>query len=129
MNRNSYVTAALFVVFALLTAFYWAMDEDQADSTVLQTTAPEGINVEVNGVDALVDGGQESSSIEQLRLTLAAERSRKVDELKEVVASSDYDAMAKSEAKDSITKISKEFEHAQVLESMIKAKGYTDVLV
>ena len=36
MNKNSYVTAALFVVFVLLTVFYYSLD-DTANQTVAGT--------------------------------------------------------------------------------------------
>ncbi|HAX72849.1 MAG TPA: hypothetical protein DCY20_04940 [Firmicutes bacterium] len=120
MNRNSYVTAALFVVFALLTVFYYALGDEMPDSKVSSENPAPGINLETDAV---------SNPLDTLRLELDTQRSAKVEELKSVIASADSDATTKSDAKDSIAKINKEYEHAQALESMIKSKGYDDVLV
>ena len=52
-----------------------------------------------------------------------------VAQLKSIIASKDSDATEKSEAKDDLDKITKDTQHQTVLESLIKAKGYDDVLV
>ena len=64
-----------------------------------------------------------------LRVELEKQQSQKVSELKEVIASKDYDATAKSEAKDDLDKLNRDREHQSALETMIKSKGYNDVLV
>lgn len=145
MNKNSYVTAALFVVFVLLTVFYMGM-EDPKDLTTgagSTQTLPQ-VQMEVSETDAQTGSelasettteeevttvATESNSIQVLRVELEKQQSQKVSQLKEVIASKDYDATAKSEAKDDLDKLNKDREHQSTLETMIKAKGYNDVLV
>lgn len=145
MNKNSYVTAALFVVFVLLTVFYMGM-EDQADLTtgagssetlpqakveLSETDEPSGSEL-VSETPTEEDSSavvSESNSIAVLRLELEKQQSQKVTQLKEVIASKDYDATAKSEAKDDLDKLNKDREHQSALETLIKSKGYSDVLV
>lgn len=148
MNKNSYVTAALFVVFVLLSVFYIGMD-DPKDSTVdglastktlpnAQTvltetdsqTGSELASQSAGETEVTTSGTEsESNSIQLLRAELAKQESQKVSDLKDVIASKDYDAETKSEAKDSLDKLNKDKEHQSALETMIKAKGYSDVLV
>lgn len=145
MNKNSYVTAALFVVFVLLTVFYMGMDEPQDLATGVGSTQnlPQ-VQMEVNETDAQTgselasetteDGevttvATDSNSIQLLRAELAKQESQKVSQLKEVIASKDYDATTKSEAKDDLDKLNKDRDHQSALETMIKSKGYSDVLV
>lgn len=146
MNKNSYVTAALFVVFVLLTVFYIGM-EDPKDSTanglasnktlpnaqtvLTETDSQTGSELasETAGETEVTTSGAESNSIQLLRTELEKQQSQKVSDLKDVIASKDYDAETKSEAKDSLDKLNKDKEHQSALETMIKAKGYSDVLV
>lgn len=145
MNKNSYVTAALFVVFVLLTVFYLGMEEPQtstakvgsnstlpnAQTEITQTDAQSGSELagQTEGEGDVTTSGTESNSIQILRTELLKQQSQKVSELKEVIASKDYDAETKSEAKDNLDKINKDKEHQSALETMIKAKGYSDALV
>ncbi|WP_235070652.1 SpoIIIAH-like family protein [Turicibacter sp. TJ11] len=149
MNKNSYVTAALFVVFVLLTVFYYSLD-DTANQTVAgtavgtTTTVPQA-NLEFeevddpNGSELVSSEGSEdeettetagqSTSIQALRATLAKEKSQREADLTAIIASKDYDAEEKSEAKDNLEKINSDAQHQSALETMIKSKGYSDVLV
>lgn len=149
MNKNSYVTAALFVVFVLLTVFYYSLD-DTANQTVAgtavgtTTTVPQA-NLEFeevddpNGSELVSSEGSEdeettetagqSTSIQALRATLAKEKSQREVDLTAIIASKDYDAEEKSEAKDNLEKINSDAQHQSALETMIKSKGYSDVLV
>ena len=149
MNKNSYVTAALFVVFVLLTVFYYSHD-DTANQTVAgtavgtTTTVPQA-NLEFeevddpNGSELVSSEGSEdeettetagqSTSIQALRATLAKEKSQREADLTAIIASKDYDAEEKSEAKDNLEKINSDAQHQSALETMIKSKGYSDVLV
>lgn len=145
MNKNSYVTAALFVVFVLLTVFYLGMEEPQTSTAnvgsnstlpnvqteITQTDAQSGSELagQTGGEGDVTMSGTESNSIQILRTELLKQQSQKVSELKEVIASKDYDAETKSEAKDNLDKINKDKEHQSALETMIKAKGYSDALV
>lgn len=146
MNKNSYVTAALFVVFVLLTVFYIGMGDSKdstanglaskktlpnAQTVLTETDSQTGSELasETAGETEVTTLGTESNSIQLLRAELAKQESQKVSDLKDVIASKDYDAETKSEAKDSLDKLNKDKEHQSALETMIKAKGYSDVLV
>ncbi|MDO4924854.1 MAG: SpoIIIAH-like family protein [Turicibacter sp.] len=151
MNKNSYVTAALFVVFVLLTVFYYSLDDSSsnqpaAGTAVGSTTTVPQANLEFEETDepngselASSEGSEEgdattetsgqSTSIQALRATLAKEKSQREADLTAIIASKDYDAEEKSEAKDSLEKINSDGQHQSALETMIKSKGYSDVLV
>ena len=149
MNKNSYVTAAIFVVFVLLTVFYISIG-DSKDSTTNKvgstSTLPQA-NLEINPTDAqsgseLVSNQEsgddetetagtssEVSAIQVQRTEAAKAKSQLQADLTAIIASKDADAEEKSEAKDNLEKINKDAQHESILESMIKAKGYSDVLV
>ena len=145
MNKNSYVTAALFVVFVLLTVFYMGMEDPKDLTTGAGSTQTlPNVQMEVSETDAQTGSelasettteenvttvATESNSIQVLRVELEKQQSQQVSELKEVIASKDYDATAKSEAKDDLDKLNRDREHQSALETMIKSKGYNDVLV
>ena len=144
MNKNSYVTAALFVVFVLLTVFYMGMEDPKDLTTGAGSTQTlPNVQMEVSETDAQTGSelasettteenvttvATESNSIQVLRVELEKQQSQKVSELKEVIASKDYDATAKSEAKDDLDKLNRDREHQSALETMIKSKGYNDVV-
>ena len=155
MNKNSYVTAALFVVFVLLTVFYVSIgDGTENDAKVGSTSAVPQANLEMQETDAqsaeeltAKEDGKEvketkeakgtkeekkdekTSSIQIQRSEVKKAESELVAQLKSIIASKDSDATEKSEAKDDLDKITKDTQHQTVLESLIKAKGYDDVLV
>lgn len=72
---------------------------------------------------------EKTSSIQIQRSEVKKAESELVAQLKSIIASKDSDATEKSEAKDDLDKITKDTQHQTVLESLIKAKGYDDVLV
>ena len=149
MNKNSYVTAALFVVFVLLTVFYISIGDsnDSTTNKVGSTSTLPQANLEINPTDAqsgseLVSNQQsgddetetagtssEVSAIQVQRTEAAKAKSQLQADLTAIIASKDADAEEKSEAKDNLEKINKDAQHESILESMIKAKGYSDVLV
>lgn len=155
MNKNSYATAALFVVFVLLTVFYVSIgDGTENDAKVGSTSAVPQANLEMKETDAqsaeeltAKEDGKEvketkeakgtkeekkdekTSSIQIQRSEVKKAESELVAQLKSIIASKDSDATEKSEAKDDLDKITKDTQHQTVLESLIKAKGYDDVLV
>lgn len=155
MNKNSYVTAALFVVFVLLTVFYVSIgDGTENDAKVGSTSAVPQANLEMKETDAqsaeeltAKEDGKEvketkeakgtkeekkdekTSSIQIQRSEVKKAESELVAQLKSIIARKDSDATEKSEAKDDLDKITKDTQHQTVLESLIKAKGYDDVLV
>ncbi|MBP3904660.1 SpoIIIAH-like family protein [Turicibacter sp.] len=149
MNKNSYVTAALFVVFVLLTVFYISIGDsnDSTTNKVGSTSTLPKANLEINPTDAqsgseLVSNQEsgddetetagtssEVSAIQVQRTEAAKAKSQLQADLTAIIASKDADAEEKSEAKDNLEKINKDAQHESILESMIKAKGYSDVLV
>lgn len=149
MNKNSYVTAALFVVFVLLTVFYISIGDsnDSTTNKVGSTSTLPQANLEINPTDAqsgseLVSNQEsgddetetagtssEVSAIQVQRTEAAKAKSQLQADLTAIIASKDADAEEKSEAKNNLEKINKDAQHESILESMIKAKGYSDVLV
>ena len=149
MNKNSYVTAALFVVFVLLTVFYISIGDsnDSTTNKVGSTSTLPQANLEINPTDAqsgseLVSNQEsgddetetagtssEVSAIQVQRTEAAKAKSQLQADLTAIIASKDADAEEKSEAKDNLEKINKDAQHESILETMIKAKGYSDVLV
>ena len=149
MNKNSYVTAALFVVFVLLTVFYISIGDsnDSTTNKVGSTSTLPQANLEINPTDAqsgseLVSNQEsgddetetagtssEVSAIQVQRTEAAKAKSQLQADLTAIIASKDADAEEKSEAKNNLEKINKDAQHESSLESMIKAKGYSDVLV
>ena len=149
MNKNSYVTAALFVVFVLLTVFYISIGDsnDSTTNKVGSTSTLPQANLEINPTDAqsgseLVSNQEsgddetetagtssEVSAIQVQRTEAAKAKSQLQADLTAIIASKDADAEEKSEAKDNLEKINKDAQHESILESMIKAKGYSDFLV
>lgn len=149
MNKNSYVTAALFVVFVLLTVFYISIGDsnDSTTNKVGSTSTLPQANLEINPTDAqsgselvsnqesgddeteTVGTSSEVSAIQVQRTEAAKAKSQLQADLTAIIASKDADAEEKSEAKDNLEKINKDAQHESILESMIKAKGYSDVLV
>ena len=149
MNKNSYVTAALFVVFVLLTVFYISIGDsnDSTTNKVGSTSTLPQANLEINPTDAqsgseLVSNQEsgddetetagtssEVSAIQVQRTEAAKAKSQLQADLTAIIASKDADAEEKSEAKDNLEKFNKDAQHESILESMIKAKGYSDVLV
>ena len=149
MNKNSYVTAALFVVFVLLTVFYISIGDsnDSTTNKVGSTSTLPQANLEINPTDAqsgseLVSNQEsgddetetagtssEVSAIQVQRTEAAKAKSQLQADLTAIIASKDADAEEKSEAKDNLEKINKDAQHESILESMIKAKVYSYVLV
>ena len=140
-NRNSYVTASLFVVFALLTGVYLALPGED-DQTVLNPDPLSGIQTTVTETDgeATTDetttgetteetSSVKESSLESLRLAVEVAKSKKVAELEAVMGAADTDDATKDEAKTELETINSNSEHAEMLEATIKSKGYEDVLV
>ncbi|MDE5977529.1 MAG: SpoIIIAH-like family protein [Turicibacter sp.] len=144
MNKNSYVTAALFVVFVLLSVFYCTIGDTEEKAASVGTSAmlPD-VKVEITSTDeqavselvsteetAELEGSSSTVSALQVQRAEAKKaETQLVSELTAIIASKDYDAEAKSEAKDNLEQINKDAQHQSMLESMIKAKGYSDVLV
>lgn len=143
------------MVFVLLTVFYVSIgDGTENDAKVGSTSAVPQANLEMKETDAqsaeeltAKEDGKEvketkeakgtkeekkdekTSSIQIQRSEVKKAESELVAQLKSIIASKDSDATEKSEAKDDLDKITKDTQHQTVLESLIKAKGYDDVLV
>jgi len=152
MKRNTYVTAALFVVFALLTVAYWNMDrptEEEAPVTTSLTdldvvaageVAESNENMENEGSasDAQVGANEENqdesdrevmSPLDALRAEIDESRTQQVASLIEIIASSDFDAQTKSAARDSLNEIEGLADNGRALETVIRNMGFDDALV
>ena len=165
MNKNSYVTAALFAVFVLLTVVYWNMPngdtnpgligtemaatdlqsagdiiESEEDASVGHEEVIEGEEGHEVGADVEEEeiqenvvaedvNGEMTSSLQALRSEQARQRSQQVASLHEIIASADHDATTKSAAKDQIQNITQMTNSQHNLETIIRTKGFSDVLV
>ena len=202
MNKNSYVTAALFVVFVLLTVVYFNLDTPSPDPLVgglgnletplvgdLLNSAPEGeegetpeTGEETAETSDLVQEGQEdntgqeapapgaqtpapgaeapqaeegqapqgevpapegqgenvgpqlgaaqtTSAVATLRDSLERDRSARTSSLHSIIASADHSAETKSEAMDQLTALDQSETSRRVVETAIRAMGFSDVVV
>ena len=106
----------------------------QANLEINPTDAQSGselVSNQESGDDETETAGTSSevSAIQVQRTEAAKAKSQLQADLTAIIASKDADAEEKSEAKDNLEKINKDAQHESILESMIKAKGYSDVLV
>lgn len=151
MNKNSYVTAALFVVFVLLTVLYWNMGGDDHHEGQFVDGGPATITLNdtntqaaadlIDNEDAEVREDDEAaeaeetmlseniSSIQAVRSELERQRSLQVAALTEIIASPDHDAATKSAAKDDLNALERQKNSGRTLEALIKSMGFSDVLV
>jgi len=156
MKRNTYVTAALFVVFALLTIAYWNMDAPREEEVPMTTSLTELDVVtagdvvendealdgeESNATDDQVDGeaaetenNDESnrevmSTLDALRAEVEEGHTQQVTSLREIIASADFDAQTKSAARDTLNEIETLANSGRALETVIRNLGFDDVLV
>ena len=182
MKRNTYVTAALFVVFGLLTVIYMNMDRLSSDdmppiTTTLGTRNPEDLPTMADSedceeecdesadtdvmADADVDDADKEeceeecddaaamttdedceeecddnlsssevmSRIDSLRAEMELGRAEQVAALTEIIASADFSAETKSQAKDSLNDLQALASSSRMLETVISHVGFEDVLV
>ena len=156
MKRNTYVTAALFVVFGLLTVVYWRMDrvtdEQIPISTTLRTAEDVAANADIvdadegedaedaeamaeagarEGEDAEADESSREviSTLDALRAEMESGRALMVASLTEIIAGADFDAQTKSAAKDSLNELQALANSSRLLEMVIGHMGFEDVLV
>jgi len=153
MKRNTYVTGALFVIFALLTVAYWNMDTPVDGEPITMTltelearTAAELLDTEdaenQRDEDAEASGDtdtEESSdednasenvtSIQAIREEAERQMEQQVASLTEILASADFDGETKNVAKDSLNNIESLANSSRALETVITTMGFNDVLV
>ncbi|WP_445490516.1 SpoIIIAH-like family protein [Niallia sp. 03133] len=94
-----------------------------------KTANKENANTEVKEDGSTVSTIESDEEFEQMRLDLQDQRSMDEEKLTEVMGSADSSAEEKSEAQDEIEKLRKLADQEKVLETMIKAENYDDVLV
>jgi len=104
MKRNTYVTAALFVVFGLLTVVYWQMGERQADEEIPiaatlrpqdDVTANAEIPKDAEDVDADGEDVEDAEDADAMAEAEDAQDSEDSEETEE--AEVDAEAMAEAE--------------------------------
>lgn len=147
MKRNTYVTAALFAVFAVLTVAYWMMDTPTEEPLLPITATLTDLDIQVSA--EMTDNGEaeetgqeveedlESTSqdqevmspLELLRAELEYGRADQVSALMEIIASADFDAQTKSNARDNLTEIETLASSSRTLETVLRHTGFDDVLV
>lgn len=90
----------------------------------------EAVNTKAKAGDSeIVTNAAGDEKFEALRLELNDERSRKIEELTTVVGTTDLPAEEISDAKDQIDKLDELAKKEYILETLIKAMNYEDVLV
>ena len=157
MKRNTYITGALFVVFALLTVAYWNMDrpadgepitmtltelEAQTAAELLDAEGEENADEEDAEVDADAEEGEGTeaeegeagasesvTSIQAIREEMQRQMEQQVASLTEILASADFDGETKSAAKDSLNALESLANSSRALEAVIGTMGFSDVLV
>lgn len=112
------------------------MEEELAEA--MEGESEEG---EAAGSEEEAAGSEEEAASETLsnaagndtfstiRMDLQASRDRMAEELTQIVASADASALMKSEAHDKRMELQRLAQNEATLETLIKAKGYEDVLV
>lgn len=158
MKRNTYVTAALFVVFGLLTVAYWQMDRTPTEAPIPMTSTLSELEIPTagemaeaedaatevapgeRGVLADVEAAEETaetnessreviSTIDALRTEMEDGHAAQVSSLTEIMASADFDADAKSAARDALNELQALSTSSRMLETVIGQMGFDDVLV
>ena len=157
MKKNTYVTGALFVIFALLTVAYWNMDTPADGEPITMTltelearTAAEVLDTE--DADAEKDEDAETSadanedtdtekdadersasesvtSLQAIREETERQMEQQVASLTEILASADFDGETKNVAKNSLNNLESLANSSRALETVITTMGFSDVLV
>jgi len=108
-------------------------DEVKEEATENQeqtgTETPGTETTESKEGDTIVSQVAGDEEFEALRLQLQDERSEMKEQLGTVVASTDLPADQRSEAFDQMQRLSQIAQKEEMLETLIKTKGYDDVLV
>jgi len=97
MKRNTYVTAALFVVFGLLTVAYWQMDSPADEEIPIAATLRTADDVAAN---ADVDETEEAEEAEDAEAMADAEEIEETDEDAEAMADAEETEDAEVSDKD-----------------------------
>lgn len=82
-----------------------------------------------NNDSSIITNASGNEQFEALRLKLNDERSKQKEELSAIVASTDLSAKERSEAKEKIDQLNEIAQKEEMLETLIRAMNYEDVLV
>lgn len=96
---------------------------------LLVTTAVLNFVLSSNVVGASNNATPTASYFTEVRTTRNTSRNKQLAQIDEIVADANADAATKKEALDMKLKLSKIAEHENLLESLIKSKGYAEVAV
>ncbi|MBY6273065.1 MAG: SpoIIIAH-like family protein [Caldibacillus debilis] len=114
----------------VLAVYYLSLPENNRD---LSAVSEKGSSQEKSGGEGNPEdtsGLTGDENFEAIRLQLQDERSRKMEELQAIAASTDLSAEERSRAKDEMDQLSKNAEKEKLLESLITSTlGYEDALV
>ncbi|WAA13924.1 SpoIIIAH-like family protein [Fervidibacillus halotolerans] len=131
LKKQTVWLLTMLSLVVVLSVYYLNSDFD--DETEW-TNAGEGINLDqTEGEDEITANITEitrDEAFEAIRMQLQDERSKKMEELAEIAASTDLTAQERSEAKDEMDRLHKMTEKEQLLETLIiNTLGYEDALV
>jgi len=104
-------------------------EEAQNEAATTETETKENAASDAKTEGSTVSTVDSDEMFDEMRLELQDQRSAKEEELTEVMASSEATAEEKNEAQDEIEKLRDLTDQEKMLETLIKADNYDDVLV
>ncbi|MCM3762748.1 SpoIIIAH-like family protein [Alkalihalobacillus oceani] len=105
------------------------MEEELAEAMEEASEEGEAAGNEEEAASETLSNAAGNDTFSTIRMDLQASRDRMAEELTQIVASADTSALMKSEAHDKRLELQRLAQNEATLETLIKAKGYEDVLV
>ncbi|MET3507585.1 SpoIIIAH-like family protein [Halalkalibacter oceani] len=105
------------------------MEEELAEAMEGESEEGEAAGSEEEAASETLSNAAGNDTFSTIRMDLQASRDRMAEELTQIVASADASALMKSEAHDKRMELQRLAQNEATLETLIKAKGYEDVLV
>ena len=103
--------------------------KDQMDQKEMNSKSKASTKTETKDEKTIISQVAGDDEFEALRIKLEDDRSQQQEELNTVLASTDLPADERSKAYDQMLKLSQTAKKEEILETLIKAKGYEDALV
>lgn len=105
------------------------LEEELAEAVEGESEEGEPAGTEEEAASETLSNAAGNDTFSTIRMDLQASRDRMAEELTQIVASADTSALMKSEAHDKRLELQRLAQNEATLETLIKAKGYDDVLV
>ncbi|MDR6998685.1 SpoIIIAH-like family protein [Neobacillus niacini] len=103
--------------------------KDQMDQKEMNSKSKASTKTETKDEKTIISQVAGDDEFEALRIKLEDDRSQQQEELNTVLASTDLPADERSKAYDQMQKLNQTARKEEILETLIKAKGYEDALV